>query len=403
MKKHSLVFFILSLLSNLLFAQEEYFVQVNPSTCSYTIIDSLPGVKWINGGSTFDKINRRYIFDGEDVNINHYLYSINVVNGSIISNPPLVNYLALMKFDNATGILYGLYLSTILANTNFVSINPTNCSYTNIHQINIEGANGDVTFDDINHRFICIAFDSIGNRCLYCIDALSGTIISKPPFGDSISGIEFDNSSGNLYGLQWNNSLQTEYFDSINIANGNTTIISSIPSVAQNCYNSTFDEINKRYTFVWTDSNNNNYLYTVNATNGQVVSNPLFPVFISPYNLIEFRYDNSNGNLYALHWGPKTNDGIEEIADKNQAILYNAYPNPFTETTTIKFFIPGTVSSAYITFYDEYGNELKKTAIAQTGAGQIEISSSHLSAGIYSYSLTIDGNLIDTKRMVKVK
>jgi hypothetical protein len=52
---------------------------------------------------------------------------------------------------------------------------------------------------------------------------------------------------------------------------------------------------------------------------------------------------------------------------------------------------------------DEYGNELQKTPIAQTGAGQIVISSSNLSTGIYSYSLTIDGNLINTKRMVKVK
>jgi hypothetical protein len=113
--------------------------------------------------------------------------------------------------------------------------------------------------------------------------------------------------------------------------------------------------------------------------------------------------DNNNLGKVLNTGSSDSSYNTQHVDLANQAILYNAYPDPFTETTTIKFFIPGSVSSAFITFYDEYGNELKKTAIAQTGAGQIEISSSHLSSGIYSYSLTINGNLIDTKRMVKVK
>ncbi len=47
----------------------------NPATCNYTIIDSLPGVRWITGERTFDKVTKRFIFHGQDVNHNGYLYS----------------------------------------------------------------------------------------------------------------------------------------------------------------------------------------------------------------------------------------------------------------------------------------------------------------------------------------
>jgi hypothetical protein len=384
------LFFIFLFISNVSFGQEEYFVQVNPATCSYTIIDSLPGVKWIAGGSAFDKINNRYIFEGADINYNDYLYSINATNGNILSNPSWVNYFSLMEFDNATGILYGIHWTTTLAaGADFVSINPTNLNYTNIHQINLTGLSGDVTFDDINHRFIFIANDSVGNNCLFCIDVVTGNVISKPLLSTNVSGIQFDNSTGNIYGLQWDNSLQTEYFDSINIANGNTTIISSIPLVNTNHKYSTFDEINKRYTFVWTDSSNNDYLYTVNATNGQVVSNPLFPVFISPYNLLEFRYDNSNGNLYALHWGPKTNDGIEEIASNKDIIIY---PNPATETMTIE-----ALQKAVIEIMNIEGQRIK--TINDVGT-KMTIDIGDLSNGVYIIKATTDKG-VAVKKFIK--
>ena len=405
MKKHPLIFFILSLLYNLLFAQEEYFVRVNPATCNYTIIDSLPGVKWIASGSAFDKINNRYIFEGADINYNDYLYNINATNGNIISNPPWINYLSLIKFDNATGILYGIHWTTTLAaGADFVSINPTNLTYSIIHQINLTGLSGDVTFDDMNHRFIFVANDSIGNNCLFCVNAITGNVISKPLLSGDISGIQFDNSTGNLYGLQWDNSLQTEYFDSINIINGMATIISSIALVNANHNYSTFDEINKRYTFVWTDSSNNKYLYTINATNGQVISNPLFPVFISPYNLLEFRYDNSTGNLYALHWGPYSDStgGVNEVTYQPKAILYQNAPNPFNDGTTIKYFVPDN-ADAQIVFYDMFGNQLRIFKIVEKGMGQLNVSATNLAAGIYSYSLIINGKVIDTKKMVRNK
>lgn len=393
LKKNILNLFTL-LVSNLSFGQVEYFARVNPATCNYTIIDSLSGVKWISGGSDFDKINKKYIFHGQDINQNGYLYSVDAVNGSIISNPPWANYFSLMKFDNATGVLYGIHwLNTLAAGADFVSINPANFTYTVIHAVNITGLTGNVTFDDISHKFIFIGNDSIGNKCLFSIDVATGNIVSKPILNSNVSGIQFDNSSGNLYGLQWDNSLQIEYFVTINITTGNTTIISSIPLVNTNYNYSTFDEINKRYTFVWTDSNTKNYLYTINATNGLVISNPSFPVFISPYNLLEFKYDNSSGYLYALHWGVDSEiTGVTEINNKNSEI--KIYPNPAQQ-----FFIVELPKehNFNLLVYDVTGRAMNEI---KNATGTIKVDCSNLSSGIY-FVKAVNQRTVLTGKMVK--
>jgi hypothetical protein len=393
MKKYTLNLLFVLLLSNFLFAQEEYFVQINPFTASYNIIDSLPVVKWIQGASSFDKINKRYIFYGEDVNINSHLYNINATNGSIISSQSSVNYLILMKFDNLTGILYGIQYTTTLANANFVSINPTNLTYTIINPININSLNGDVTFDDINKRFIFIGDNSFGIHCLFSIDALTGYIISEPPLSNNISGIQFDNSSGKLYGLQWDNNSHTENFASINIANGTATIINSIPIIDQNWYYSTFDEINKRYTFIWTGNSGIHYLYTINASNGLVISNPSFPAFTNTYNLIEPKYDNSSGNLYALHWGSlgEISTGIKE---HNQNLGIKIYPNPARQSFNVE--LPQQQNFNLFVF-DITG---RKVVEIKNATGTIKVDCSSFNSGVY-YVRAINEKTVLTNKFIK--
>src|ERR1019366_32585 len=170
--------------NNILVAQVEYFVQVNPTTCSYTILDSIQVIHWIQNGSSFDKKNRRYIFIGQNSSSTiTYLCSIDATNGSTISIPQITGNFGGLKFDNSTGILYGLYSSTSLANGgDFVSINPTTGALTIISHINITSSSYDVTSDDINHRYIFSAVDtsSVGNICLFTLDEVTGNVISKP-------------------------------------------------------------------------------------------------------------------------------------------------------------------------------------------------------------------------------
>jgi hypothetical protein len=80
--------------------------------------------------------------------------------------------------------------------------------------------------------------------------------------------------------------------------------------------------------------------------------------------------------------------------------LYQNSPNPFSQTTTIEYFIADNVQKAMICIYDMNGTQLKSIQLHQRGDGSITINGNELKAGMYMYSLIADGHLVDTKRMV---
>jgi len=83
--------------------------------------------------------------------------------------------------------------------------------------------------------------------------------------------------------------------------------------------------------------------------------------------------------------------------------LYQNAPNPFTQNTQIRFYIPESVKNAQLCIYDLQGKQIKQIPIAQRGDGSQLISGSELPAGMYLYSLIVDGNEVDTKRMILTK
>ena len=76
-------------------------------------------------------------------------------------------------------------------------------------------------------------------------------------------------------------------------------------------------------------------------------------------------------------------------------------PNPFAEQTVISYNIPSTATRSQILFYDNGGNLFKSVDIKTTGKGQLNVFANDLSSGMYSYTLIVDGNVIDTKKMIK--
>jgi hypothetical protein len=88
--------------------------------------------------------------------------------------------------------------------------------------------------------------------------------------------------------------------------------------------------------------------------------------------------------------------------DKNNTLgeLHQNFPNPFNETTTIKFKLSNSIRSATLYLYDLQGNQVKSYLISQSGEALITIKGSELQPGMYLYSLIADGKLIDTKTMI---
>ena len=128
------------------------------------------------------------------------------------------------------------------------------------------------------------------------------------------------------------------------------------------------------------------------------IQNDLAACCGKPINSDKMKSDNTSGQ------GNNENTISVELASINQIILYQNEPNPFDGSTVIRYFIPENMQiEAYMVFYDTYGNEIKKVGIKETGAGKIEANAQNLAIGIYSYSLIVNGKVVDTKKMIKNK
>lgn len=89
-----------------------------------------------------------------------------------------------------------------------------------------------------------------------------------------------------------------------------------------------------------------------------------------------------------------------ELSNVKTIILDQNVPNPFAEQTTITYFIPSDIKLAEMIFYDNSGRVLRTVDNLQPGNGEIKVYAPNLSSGIYSYSILLDGKLIQTKKMV---
>ena len=88
------------------------------------------------------------------------------------------------------------------------------------------------------------------------------------------------------------------------------------------------------------------------------------------------------------------------LDEKLKAKLYSNIPNPFKEQTTISFFIPETSSRASIHIYNLQGKQIKQINIEPKGNGSVTINGYELTPGMYMYSLIVDGQEVDTKKMI---
>jgi hypothetical protein len=85
---------------------------------------------------------------------------------------------------------------------------------------------------------------------------------------------------------------------------------------------------------------------------------------------------------------------------ETRPVLYQNMPNPSSGETLIKYSIPAMTSTSYICVFNLSGELMLKKAINTAGESEIVINANELKPGMYIYSLLIDNQLIDTKRMV---
>ena len=82
--------------------------------------------------------------------------------------------------------------------------------------------------------------------------------------------------------------------------------------------------------------------------------------------------------------------------------LFQNTPNPFTERTEIRFTLSDEAHNAYIYIFDMTGKTVKQVPV-DASMQSVTIDGSELSSGIYLYSLMVDGQEIDTSRLILSK
>ena len=137
----------------------------------------------------------------------------------------------------------------------------------------------------------------------------------------------------------------------------------------------------------------------------------MIPVLVEAIKEQQNQIDNLQKMLSECSFSKNTStlksyiiDNEEEIINKTQqSKLYNNIPNPFSEKTEIRFEIPDNATSAQLMICNLNGVELKSYNLTQKGLGSIIIQGSEFAAGIYLYTLLVNNQIVDTKKMVLTK
>ena len=80
--------------------------------------------------------------------------------------------------------------------------------------------------------------------------------------------------------------------------------------------------------------------------------------------------------------------------------LYQNIPNPFNDTSTIRYYLPSSVVRASLVFSDVSGKILSNVQLDKRGEQEMIINKRGMKAGMYFYTLFVGAKKIDSKKMI---
>ena len=93
----------------------------------------------------------------------------------------------------------------------------------------------------------------------------------------------------------------------------------------------------------------------------------------------------------------------ENVSDIDMVRMDQNKPNPFSESTVISLNIPQETQTANIYIYDMSGKQVQSLPVSERGETNITVYASDLAAGMYIYTLVVDGKVSVTRRMIVTK
>lgn len=126
----------------------------------------------------------------------------------------------------------------------------------------------------------------------------------------------------------------------------------------------------------------------------------MIPLLVQSINELSAEIENLKGRASGdrVKVASRGETSIEQsLTSKNK--LYQNTPNPFKEQTTIRFSLADDVRDAAICIFDMTGKTIRKMPVS-SGMESISFGGYELGEGMFLYSLIVNGQEIDTKKMI---
>lgn len=391
MRKISLLFLAQFVIALTICAQphREFLATVDYSPFNYSRLDSIPGVYYVQDGSAYDENNKRFFFQGTDINqtLPNILYVLDANTGNVITQNQLGANLgpgyriACMQYDKSVDTLYCLAYTG--ASFSFGWIDPLTGIVTVRSALPmITGYAIGISAIDVNHHYLfaeCVTSNGIE---LFAFHTFTGTVAYRNPVS-TIAYLEYDNTNNRLYGIGAPGQL-----DSINYTTGTLYPIGSVTQLG--LYQTGISAINETtQEFIFAalcSSNATDSLFVLNMQTGAIVNrydynyaNAANPAL---ENIVFYRMDQQTQILYALNWGIDSTVVNPDNVPETEIPLIDVYPNPATDQITIA----QAGSYDYLNIYDVNGKLIFVMQTLQRSTFDIGF----LAAGQYTLELASD-------------
>ena len=135
----------------------------------------------------------------------------------------------------------------------------------------------------------------------------------------------------------------------------------------------------------------------IDIENGSSVSVDLSPLLTD----LQTQITNLDDRVTYLE-GCACQNNLDDNGEINeQPILYQNIPNPFNNTSSIKYYIPSYAESANLVISNEMGQLISNIELYEVGEyGEAYVNAAGLSPGAYYYTLYVNQTKFETKTMV---
>ena len=126
----------------------------------------------------------------------------------------------------------------------------------------------------------------------------------------------------------------------------------------------------------------------------------MIPLLVQSINELSAEIEDLKGQASgdAAKAASRGTTGAEQsVVSKNK--LYQNTPNPFKEQTTIHFSLADDAKDAAICIFDMTGKTIKKLPIS-SGMTSVSVGGYEIGEGMFLYSLIVNGQEIETKKMI---